>query len=160
MKTRVVTCMVSFIFLLAVPSGLAQADKLIGVWQITEVQFPLLPDGRPGSMDITNPQPSIIIFTQKHFSMTMVSGKEPLEDLPKDPTKEQLLELFRTFSSVAGTYEVKDSTLAMHIIVSWVPHYMTKQTDLDRIIRFEGDALVLVQTPSKNPMIWKYTRLE
>ena len=157
MRVPVIACMVSFAFLLAVPSAMAQADTLIGVWKLTELQSPV------SAMNTTNPQPWITIFTQKHFSTIGVSGEKPRPDMPKDPTKEQLIEFFRTFGSVAGTYKVEDATLTMHVIVSWIPNYMNEQKTDVRTFRFEGDNLVLIQAPPENPAIqtiWKYTRIE
>ena len=158
---RIVACMVSFTFLLAVPSALAQADKLVGVWKLIEVQYPEFPGAGPNPLSATKPQPSIAVFTKKHFSMTLITGKEPRLDTLKDPTKEQLVELFRTFSGTAGTYEVEGSTLTMHITVSWVPNYMNKPAPQE--FRFEGDNLVLTtasKDPKTLPITMKFTRLE
>jgi hypothetical protein len=82
MKTRVgiIACMISFAFLLAVPSALAQADKLIGVWKFTGFQSPV------PAITTTNPQPSITIFTNKYFGIMMVSGEKPRPEVLKDST--------------------------------------------------------------------------
>lgn len=170
MKTcvRVVACMVSFAFLLAVPSACtkadksiavpsasSQADKLVGVWKLTEVQYPV-----PG-MTTTKPQPSIAIFTKKHFSMTMITGDEPRPVLPKDATEEQLRKALATFSGAAGTYEVDGSILTLNLNVSWVPNYMNKPAPQE--FRFEVDNLVLTtasEDPKIHPITMKFTRLE
>lgn len=66
-RVRVIACIVSLAFLVAVPSAMAQADKLIGVWKVTEVKVPAVPERNLKARTITNPQPAIDIFTEKHF---------------------------------------------------------------------------------------------
>lgn len=155
MRVNFIACMVSFAFLLALPSALAQADKLIGVWKLIEVQYPV------PSMTKTKPQPSIAIFTKKHFSMTMITGDEPRPVLPKDATEEQLRKALATFTSAAGTYEVEDSILTLNLNVSWASNLMNKPAPQE--FRFEGDNLVLTtapEDPKMLPITMKFTRLE
>ena len=137
MKTRVLACMVTFAFLLAVQSALAQADKLIGVWKLTELQLPIPPGVDQPVPAMTNPQPSIVIFIKKHFSMTMITGNEPRPVLSKDATKEELRKALASFASAAGTYEVEGSILTLNLNVSWAPNYTDKPAPQE--FRFEGD---------------------
>ena len=60
----VVACLLSLSALVTVPSVMAQADKLIGVWKVTEVKYPQM--DYVDAQTITDPQPRLYIFTNKH----------------------------------------------------------------------------------------------
>ena len=158
MKTHVVACMV---FLLAVPSALAQADKLVGVWKLTEFGPPVIPAMKREAD--TNPQPEIWIFTQKYCSIMGAIGEKLRPDLPEDPTEAQLLEAWRPFNASTGTYEVSGSTITILPIVDKNPNAMNSRRALIQHFRFEGDTLIISSSerpPGLLPMEKRFTRLE
>jgi hypothetical protein len=163
MKTRVgiIACMISFAFLLTAPSALAQADKLIGVWKLVEVKLPQMGDRDAQTM--ANPQPSLIIFTKKYYSLVEVRGDKARPDLPENATAEQIAGSIRQFVANSGTYEVKGSTITRLPIVAKSPNWMNSPHPESEDFRFEGDSLIILYKPSPKlpaPIELKYTRLE
>lgn len=159
MRTHVmiIACMVSFAFLLAVPSAMAQADKLIGVWKMIEVKY-LNPQQNQVVRTITNPPPGIVIFTKKHFSSVGVTGDKHRPSLPENPTDAQLLEAWRPFVGLSGTYEVKGSTLTVKIMVAKNPLPSNEPSTESWNFRFEGDMFITADPKGRWEV--KYTRLE
>lgn len=160
MKTRItaIACMVSFAFLLAVPSALAQADKLIGVWKYTEF-VTTGPDGTS-----TPAQLGLLIFTKKYWSMVMVSGDKPRPALPQKATDAQKLAAWEPFTGSSGTYEVNGNTYNAKSIVAKDPG---GDPDAFITIEFKIEGNTLTTKPiatSAGPVDWggyaKLTRLE
>lgn len=163
MKTRAtaIACMVSFAFLLAVPSALAQADKLVGVWKLIEVKLPQM--GDRDAQTITDPGTSIDIFTKQHYMYMGVRGEKPRPNLPQNPTDAQEIQAFRPFDGEGGTYEVEGSTITYHRIVAKNPNDMNSQESYTQDFRFEGEALIISFKPAAKwpaPIELKFTRLE
>ena len=94
--------------------------SLEGVWKIAESEVM----GKDTTR-ISNPQPSLIMFSQKHYSMMLVPGDKP-RTLFKgiNPTDEEKLSAFDSFIANEGTYEVAGSTLTVHPVVAKVPNFM------------------------------------
>jgi hypothetical protein len=132
-----VICMVSFAFLSAVPSALAQADKLVGVWRIAEAETL----GK-NPQKIKNPRPGILIFTRNHFSWVDVHGN-PAPDLPEPPTLAYFAAAFDQLTAYSGSYEVKGSSIIANVIVSKNPNALKDNSTLNFEFKFEGDMLVL-----------------
>ena len=164
MKTlvKVTAFMISFAVLVAVPPALAQADKLIGVWKITEVNLPEIPDREMDAITITNPQPSIIIFTEKHYSWIDASGEKSWPDLPKAAIDAQIAYLVRSFTANTGTYEIKGSTITFRFIVAIDPRFIGSSVSRSMETKFDGDALYLTWQPPALPVPieYKLSRLE
>ena len=154
-RIQVVACMVSFAFLLAVPSALAQADRLIGVWKVTEIKLPEVPEANREGNTITNPGPSIIIFTEKYHSMIGFRNK-----LPPDITRENMSVARQGFLASAGTYEINGQTIMFYVTVAADPTNIGSSFNTD--FSFEGETLVIsVQIPDlPAPVVQKFTRLE
>ena len=164
MKTgaKILAGMVSLAILMAVPTALAQPNKLIGVWKITEVKLPEIPDRDLDAITITNPQPSIIIFTEKHYSWIDVSGEESWPDLPKEVFDAQITYLMRSFTANTGTYEIDGSTITFHVIVAIDPKFMDSSGSHPMDYRSDGDVLFLNWQPAGLPVPIEYqlSRLE
>ena len=162
-SATVVACLLSLSVLATVPSALAQADKLIGVWKTTEAKLPANPEQNLEGGTLANPQPEITVFTQKHFITVGVHSEEPRPDLPQNSTDAQLLEAWRPFTAQAGTYEVTGSTITIHTMVTKSPNLMNRKASRTRNYRFEGDVLILSYRPSSEwpaPIELKMIRLE
>jgi len=92
------------------------ATRLTGAWRITEVV-------RTGTNPVERktPQPGLLVFTGRYFSLVFVNSNDPRTRLPnfKEPAKPTYAELDAVFrhwdplTAQAGTYEVKGNTLTM-----------------------------------------------
>lgn len=164
-KSLIVTaCMVSFALLLAAPAALAQADKLIGVWRVTEISY-----SGEYARTITTPQPGLWFFTKNHYSWQVIVSDKPRPNLQMpDATAEQVMEqIMLPYFSNSGTYEAKGSTLNLNAMVSKWPFLMARK-EAERVpivpisFKFEGDMLILTVTyiGPGNPTEYKLTRLE
>ena len=136
-RVRVIACMASLAILMTVPSALAQAGKLVGVWKITEAEtFGNNPQ------KIKDPRPGILIFTRNHFSWVDVHGN-PAPELPENPTLANFAAAFEQLTAFSGSYEVKGSSITANIIVSKDPGATSEGSTLYFEYKFEGDTLVL-----------------
>jgi len=93
-----------------------------GVWKIVEI----MNVGPEGETVNPAPQPSLYIFTAKHYSMIWIPGREPRQGSAKIwfPTKDEKVRDFDTFITNSGTYELTDSTFTTHPEVAKTPEYM------------------------------------
>ena len=147
--------------LLFVPSISAQAGKLIGVWKITEARI-VPPEGRnQESTEIKNYRPGIIIFTRNHFSWVDSHG-QPLPNLQEeDPNVAYFATAFNQLTDFSGSYEAKDSSIMVSVIVSKMPDILSENSSLKFEYEFEGNLLVLKwNTPKNYNVTFKLERLE
>jgi hypothetical protein len=158
-KTKIaIACMAALAVLLTVQSAAAQG-KLQGVWKYTEINIT-----GPNARTITAPQPGLLIFTKKHVATVSITGDKPRPDLPqKDATDAQKVATWTPFWAMAGTYEVKGTTVTYHPIVAKNPLEPGAFTTLD--YRIEGNTLSLKQKTNKagpiaNPTTMKLVRVE
>ena len=155
----------SYIIILAmlvtIPSALAQADKLIGVWKITEARVVFPADQNKKSTELKNPRPGIIIFTRNHFSWVDNHG-EPLPDLQeKNPDLAYFATSFNQLTAFSGTYDVKGSSIMAPVIVSKMPMITNENSSLYFDFKFEADMLVLTwHAPEKYQVTFMLARLE
>jgi len=157
--------LVSFFLLLAHVVFAQTKSPIDGVWKITE-EVALKSD----SIINGSPQPSLLIFTNAYFSMMIVKSEQPRPAVepPKDPKnltdaeKIAWFEQWRPFAAIAGTYEIKGSTLIVRTIVAKNVNLMNRQTPISWEFKMEGDNTLWL-TPmgqsSSEPKI-KLTRLE
>lgn len=141
-----------------------------GVWRIAEVVVPGATPAEKGTT-ITNPQPSLIIFTRGHYSQLVVRGQQPRGAVApaKDPQsltdaeKIARFEEWRPLVANAGTYEVKGSTIIRRATVAKSVEVMTGATPLTSEFKLEGaNTLWLTPTGERaatDPRV-KLTRLE
>lgn len=141
-----------------------------GVWRVAEVVLPGATPAEKGAT-ITNPQPSLIIFTRRHYSQLTVRGQQPRAAVApaKDPQKltdaEKIarFEEWRPFVANAGTYEVKGSTIIRRAVVAKSVAVMTGETPIEVTFKLEGpNTLWLIPTGDRaatEPRV-KLTRLE
>jgi hypothetical protein len=158
MKTslKAIACMVALAVLVTVQSAAAKG-KLEGVWKITEVNI-------SGSKPITGTNPSLMIFTKKHFSFMAVTGNKPRSDLPqKEATDAQKAAAWGPFMAIAGKYEVKGTTIVIHPEVGKDPQSEKPNNSFPPAdFKIEGNTLSLkVKFPAReNPITLKLTRVE
>jgi hypothetical protein len=161
MKTsvRIIACGMFLAVLAAAPSAMAQTDKLIGVWKLTEV-VTTGPDARL----IPNVQPMISFVNKKHMGILGYMSDKPMPELPQNPTDAQVVAALNSLWARADTYEVNGNTVSLRNIVAKDTN--TKPGDiLIARYRFEADTLLMTvisdkNGPLENPYILKFTRLE
>jgi hypothetical protein len=93
-----------------------------GVWRIVEIRNV----GPEGETVNPAPQPSLYIFTARHYSMIWVPGREPRQGSAKTwfPTYDEKVKDFETLIVNSGTYDLTDSTLTTHPMVAKTPEYV------------------------------------
>ncbi len=156
---KITGCMVFLSVMVAIASAPAQDDKLIGVWKVTLVTFK-----GPNAQVITNPPPSICIFTKKYMSLVGVRGEEPRPKLPENPNVDQLVAAWQSLAASVSTYDVKGDTITIHPIVGKSPNIKPGDfITLDH--KFEGDNLWVTPKsdqdgPIENPYTLEFMRVE
>ena len=74
------------------------AIRLTGVWKVAEI---VPPTGAP----LSNPQPTMYLFTSRHYSHVSVTSPTPRPNhTGPNLTEKQRLEMWEPFSATAGTY--------------------------------------------------------
>jgi hypothetical protein len=92
---------------------------LVGVWRVTEI---VSPKGEPNA----NPQPTVYIFTARHYSHVSVTSVKPRPNhAGPDVTDSQKLEMWEPFTATAGTYELKGNEFTIRPMVAKNPGFMT-----------------------------------
>jgi hypothetical protein len=138
--------------------GFSQAKpsaSIQGVWKVVEI---VTTGANPATN--ANPQPSLYIFTNRHYSLISVNGTQVRPDVQaaKDPAKltdaEKLAryEMWNSFSANSGTYEVKGTTLTRRPLVAKNVNVMTGPPVVAES-RLEGNTLTLTaQSASGQPV--------
>jgi hypothetical protein len=169
--TVVATAVAGLMALVGAPllsqSGAASQPTLQGVWRITEVTT----TGKDASTN-KSPQPSLYIFTAKHYSIARVNGTAPrpnltAADYPK-ATAAQLLAVWGPsgFAAQSGTYEVAGGKLTTRAIVARGTGPMAPGAFATSSYKLDGKTLTITQErgfdgkPVENPTTWKLTRIE
>lgn len=131
------------------------ARSLQGVWRIVET----VTKGANAST-ISNPQPSLVIFTEGHYSFLNISGEQPRPRFApaKDPNKltdaEKIarFEQWSPFIANAGTYDVKGTTLILRPLVAKSETVMAKNSSIESEFKLEGNTLwAVTKSPAGRP---------
>jgi hypothetical protein len=148
-------------------SGAASKPTIQGVWRITEVTTT-----GPNASTNKSPQPSLYIYTAKHYSIIRVNGTTPRPDLraPDYPkaTAAQLLAVWgpSAFAGQAGTYELAGGKLTTRAIAARGTRPMASGAFSTSSYKLDGKTLTITQErgfngkPVENPTTWKLTRIE
>ena len=156
-----ITMFVLLISLLLTASAIAQ--KVQGVWSLTEIT-----STGPGGSTQKMSQPSMYLFTKKHYSVIYVSRSEPrpqITDISK-ANADELRDVFvNSFIANAGTYELKGGKLTMRPMVAKSPAFMEPGTFVTTSIKIDGNVMTLVSDssnngPAPNPTTFKLKRIE
>ena len=144
----------------------ASQPTLQGVWRVTEVTT----TGKDAATN-KSPQPSLYIYTAKHYSITRVNGTKPRPDLPEDLTKATAAQLLANwgpsgFAAQSGTYEVAGGKLTLRPIAARGTRPMAPGAFSTSSYKLDGKTLTITQErgfngkPVENPTTWKLTRIE
>jgi hypothetical protein len=147
-------------------SGAASQPTLQGVWRVTEITTT-----GPNASKNSSPQPSLYIYTAKHYSLIRINGKTARPDLPTDQvakaTAAQLLEVYGpVLSAQSGTYEAAGGKLTTRAIVAKGTGPMAPGVFAIASYKLDGTTLTITQErgfdgkPVENPTTWKLTRIE
>jgi hypothetical protein len=116
----------------------ADESPLEGAWSVVSVKIT-----GPDSAD-TAVQPSLYLFTDKHYSMMRITGPRTMA-AGDSVTDAEKLSAYDTFVANSGTYETADSSLTIHPTVARSPNYMAGGSDKYHF-RVSGDTLWLSNT--------------
>lgn len=128
----------------------ASGQSLCGVWRPVEV---VIGQGTSVDRHTTDIQPGLMIFTKTHYSGMQVRGFEPRPQLSAQPTDEERGRVFTPFTANAGTYQLRDSILAMTPSVSKNPALMSGQPSFDRV-RVLADSLWFISASGDRRTKW------
>jgi hypothetical protein len=128
-------------------AGEAAAPSVEGVWRITEV----VTTGA-NAATITNPQPSLVIFSGGHYSWVSVNSAEPRPTFgpAKDPAKltdaekAARYDQWNPFTGQAGTYEIEGATITRRPTVAKNVAVMTTNPPIVEEMKLDGNNLFLV----------------
>jgi hypothetical protein len=166
----VATAMAGLMALVGAPlfaqSGADSQSTIQGVWRVTEVTTT-----GPNASTNSSPQPSLYIFTPKHYSLIRVNGTTARPHLPVDQeqaaTAAQLLAVFGNdaLTAQSGTYEVADGKLTTRALVARGTAPMASAAFTTSSYKLDGKTLTITSErngagPVANPTTWKLTRVE
>lgn len=124
----------------AVTAQTTKKKPIEGAWKVTEIVV----TGTDAST-VANPQPGLIIFARKHYSVMWVPGNQPRSLFKgEDPTNEEKIAAYDSFVANSGTYEVAGATLTLHPMVARSPNFMAGGVAKIQL-RIEGTTLWLTQ---------------
>jgi hypothetical protein len=135
-------------------------DALQGAWQVTEVVT-----AGPASRTLSSPQSSLLLFTGRHYSYTLINGQEPRPDLPRRAaTAAELLTVWNPFSANAGTFDVSGDTMTRRPIVAKSPDAMAPGAFNEYTYRLSADTLWVTAArteagAARNPSTYRYVRV-
>ena len=145
-------------------SKAASQETIQGVWRITEVTTT-----GPNASENSSPQPSLYIFTARHYSLIRVNGTTARPDLPQGQqataTAAQLLAVWAPLTAQSGTYEVAAGKLTTRPVVAKNTFTMAPDVFTTSSYKLDGATLTIIgernQTgPIANPTTWKLMRIE
>jgi hypothetical protein len=140
----------------------AANSPVVGVWRVAEIAVT-----GPNASTIKTPQPGLVIFTQRHYSIDMVTSEGPRADVStQGATDKQRADAFGWFTANAGAYTVKGDELTNTIIAAKNPATMSSGSFQVYTFKTEGKStLWLISKASRtgpvaNPTTIKLTRVE
>ena len=128
-------------------------NPLVGAWKVTEIADP----NRPA---ITNPQPSLYIFAERHYTATRINGTKPLPDYPSNDkaTDADKVGVFNALYLNGGGYTVNGNILTTSPFVAKSAFAMAAGRTTQYEFTLNGNVLTLAQKPEGT--VLKLVRLE
>ncbi len=104
------------------PTAPTTRAPLEGAWRVAEIHHL----GKDGQSTDAAPQPGIVVFTARHYSMLWTPPGRPRLMFATRwlPTTEEKLATFDGLEASSGTWESSGDTLTLHPIVSKIPDAM------------------------------------
>jgi hypothetical protein len=142
MRTACIGVVVVAIALASIGLESQSVDSLVGVWKVAEI---VSPDGEKNS----NPQPTIYIFTARHYSHVSVTSPTPRPNYSGPAvTDAQRVEMWQPFSATAGTYELRSKQFTIRPMVAKNPGFMDPGSVTTFELTKEGNDLWIQATSS------------
>ena len=139
-----------------------------GVWRVSE-RTTVGPNGTTNK----NPQPSLWIFTGKHYSIVQDNSAAARQGLegppPEQPTDAQMIAAYREWAPVtanSGTYEFTGGMLNLRATVAKNSSVTRTKTGLSYQVKTDGASLVLTSVigptgqTTTNPVTMRLVRVE
>lgn len=123
-----------------------RGDSLVGTWTLVSASASTA-DGRAVTAPFGSNPAGLLSYTADNRMTAMIShgGRRRLSgDRISSPAFERA-EAFATFFAYAGRYSVKGDQVIHHVEISSVQNWVN--TDMVRLVRFEGDRIVLRTPP-------------
>jgi hypothetical protein len=143
----------SFVLSLAVLPGYSQSrNPLMGAWKVSEVQNPNQPP-------LTNPQPGLYVFSEKHYSAIRIQGTKPLPAYPSNDkaTAADKAQVFDSLYMNTGAYTINGNTLITMPQVAKSAFAMAPGRKTEYTFTVSGNTLTLAQ---KDGPTVKFVRAE
>ncbi len=122
------------------------SENLAGTWKLV-CATASKPSGERGDSSFGPSPTGILIYTREGRMAVMISNSErkPLSADPFLASVEERAEAFTTFFAYAGRYTLTGDKLIHHVEISSLQDF--EGTDQVRLIKFQGDRIVLVSPP-------------
>jgi hypothetical protein len=121
-------------------------DNLAGTWRLVSASAATASGERSDSP--FGPSPTGILIYAREGGMAVMVSYSGRKRLPADPflaTVEERAEAFTTFFAYAGRYTLSGDTVIHHAEISSLQNFVG--TDLIRLIKFQGNRIILVSPP-------------
>jgi hypothetical protein len=124
------------------------SDELVGTWKLVSASLSTADSERNDTP--FGPSPTgFLTYTREGRMSAMISysGRKPLSviELPLAAVEERA-EAFGTFLAYAGRYTLMEDRVIHHVEISSLQNWVN--TDLVRLIKFQGDRIILATPPS------------
>jgi Lipocalin-like domain len=124
------------------------SDKLVGTWKL--VSASLSTAGGERNDAPFGPTPTgFLTYTREGRMSAMIShdGRKPLSVSDWSlAAGEEKAEAFSTFAAYAGRYTLAEDQVIHHVEISSLQNWVN--TDLVRLIKFQGDRIILATAPT------------
>jgi hypothetical protein len=136
-------------------------EQLRGGWTLASASLV----GRDTTIVNRWPQPGLVIFTGRHYSLMYVEGSAPRSPFadPMRPTDAEKLKAFDTFVGHSGSYTVVDSVIRMHVVVAKSPSMMAtelRDSFAQFVYRIVADTLWLSRRSGAGAFTMRLVRAE
>ena len=141
-------------------------DSIQGVWRVTELwtcapESPALPLALLLGTTEVDPQPSLCIFTRRHYSFMLARPDLSLAETQGDqrgpgPTDAEKVAAYDSFDAHSGTYDLVGTTLTLQPVIAKAPDPFGRRP-ISFSYRLDGDTLWL--TFRENASRYSETRI-
>jgi hypothetical protein len=123
------------------------SDKLVGTWKL--ISASVSTDGERNDAPFGLTPTGFLTYTGEGRMSAMISygGRKPLSVSDWSLAGgEERAEAFSTFAAYAGRYTLTEDRVIHHVEISSLENWVN--TDLVRLIKFQGDRIILATPPS------------
>jgi Lipocalin-like domain len=121
-----------------------ERNELLGTWKLVSASSTASTGARDETPYGSNPSGFLTYGEDGRVTALISYGGRKL--LSSFPSPQEQAEAFKTFFAYAGRYTISDDQITHHVELSSLQNYVNK--DLVRIVKFEGDRILLVTPPT------------